>query len=366
MTLASVEMLKTKRDISRLLPDRHPQPDFFVCDIVDAAPKSDSASMEYPLFSLSTKPDHGIREYRNKDTWLKVSPSPSGLATVHDRDILIYCISQCMAALNQGQSIEKTMRFKAADLLIVTNRKTSGEGYRLLRGALKRLQGTQIETNITTGGKEQWDVFSFIDSARTIKEGRDGRMQEIEITLSDWVFGAIQEKGGDILTISRDYFRLRKPLERRLYELARKCCGTKNKRWLMKLTTLHDRTGSQSSFREFKRMMKVILDDHDHIPDYTFELIGETVYIWPRKDFKKRFNGKKSKDASTLPHYIKPETYESAQRLSQGWDIYLIENEWRAMLKKRELEPDSPNGSFIGYVKWFVADRGPAPRGTNP
>lgn len=353
-------MSKTKRDFSRLLPDRHPQPDFFVCDIVDAVPKSDAASMEYPLFSLSTKPDYKAREYNNKDKWLKVSPSPSGLATVHDRDILIYCISQCMAALNQGQAIEKTLRFKAVDLLIVTNRKTSGEGYKLLREALKRLQGTQVETNITTGGREQWDVFSFIDKARTIRDSRDGRMQEIEITLSDWVFSAIQEKGGDILTISRDYFRLRKPLERRLYELARKCCGTSNKRWLMKLTTLHDRTGSQSSFREFKRMMKVIIDDHDHIPDYTFELIGETVYIWPRNEFKKRFGGNQEDNANALPFQLKPDTFETAQRFSEGWDIYFIESEWRSMLAKKDIKPDSPNGSFVGYVKWYVKEHGPA------
>ena len=352
-------MPKTKRDISRLLPDRHPQPDFFVCDIVDAAPKSDSASMEYPLFSLSTKPDHGVREYRHKDKWLKVSPSSTGLATVHDRDILIYCISQCMAALNQGMPIEKTLRFKAVDLLIVTNRKTSGEGYKLLREALKRLQGTQVETNVTTGGKEQWDVFSFIDRARTIRDTRDGRMQEIEITLSDWVFNAIQEKGGDILTISRDYFRLRKPLERRLYELARKCCGTNNKRWLMKMSTLHERTGSQSSFREFKRMMKSILDDHDHIPDYTFQLIGETVYIWPRKSFRKRLAGADSSTQSTL---LKPLTYETAQHFAEGWDIYAIESDWREMLARNASMPESPDGSFVGYVKWYVEKHGAAKR----
>lgn len=98
----------------------------FVCDIVDSVPKYDAASMENPLFSLSTKPDYKAREYSNQDKWLKVSPSPSVLATVHDRDILIYCISQCMAALKQGQSIEKTLRFKAVGLLIFTSRNTSG------------------------------------------------------------------------------------------------------------------------------------------------------------------------------------------------------------------------------------------------
>ena len=265
-----------KRNRDPLLPKRHPEPDFFICDIFDSAPKSDTASMEHPLFTLSTKPDHTAREYRNGDNFLWLRPSSDGLATVHDRDILIYCISQCMKRLNSNERVLKTLRFSAHDLLKVTNRQTSKEGYRLFKAALRRLQGTQIETNITTGGKEQWEVFSFIDNAKTVRETRDGRMQAVEITLSDWVFNAIDEKGGEILTISRDYFRLRKPLERRLYELARKCCG-QNTKWHFRVETLHNRTGSNSTLKEFRRMLKNIIDDnikHNHIPDYTFEKIG--------------------------------------------------------------------------------------------
>jgi hypothetical protein len=43
---------------SPLLPDRHPQGDFFVCDIFDAAPKADIGSMEHPIFSLFNKAGH--------------------------------------------------------------------------------------------------------------------------------------------------------------------------------------------------------------------------------------------------------------------------------------------------------------------
>lgn len=46
--------------------------------------------------------------------------------------------------------------------------------------------------------------------------------------------GLRYEKSSEILTISRDYFRLRKPLESRLYELARKCCGQNAKRYVHK------------------------------------------------------------------------------------------------------------------------------------
>ena len=48
-------------------------------------------------------------------------------------------------------------------------------------------------------------------------------MIALEIKLSDWFFNAVL--ADELLSINRDYFRLRKPLERRLYELARKHCG---------------------------------------------------------------------------------------------------------------------------------------------
>ena len=93
---------------SPLLPDRHPTPDIFVCDIFDAAPKGDMASMEHPIFSLSTKPDLRIRRYEHGDRYVEITPSVKGLATVHDRDILIYCISQIIAALNNGKPVSQT------------------------------------------------------------------------------------------------------------------------------------------------------------------------------------------------------------------------------------------------------------------
>ena len=48
-----------------LLPDRHPTADFFICDVLDAIPKDDMASMEHPIFSLSTRPDRRILSYEH-------------------------------------------------------------------------------------------------------------------------------------------------------------------------------------------------------------------------------------------------------------------------------------------------------------
>src|SRR3546814_11353727 len=97
-------------DRSPLLPERYPQQDFFVCDVFDAAPKGDMASMEHPLFSITTKPDLTAREYRNGSTFVRLSHGELGRATVHDRDVLSYCISQLMAALTSVQQVNQAVR----------------------------------------------------------------------------------------------------------------------------------------------------------------------------------------------------------------------------------------------------------------
>src|SRR6056297_2062401 len=157
------------KERSPLRPDRTQQGDFFVCDIFDAAPKGDMASMEHPLFSISTKPDLDIRRYENGPTFLEITPSVKGLATVHDRDVLIFAISQVVAALNEGRPISQTLRFKAYELLAATNRGTDGRGYEQLRAALERLSGTRITTNITTGDIEELDGFGLIDRFRIVR-----------------------------------------------------------------------------------------------------------------------------------------------------------------------------------------------------
>ncbi len=127
------------------------QGDFFLCDFFAAIPKDDLASMEHPLFSLSTRPDRRILNYAHNGTQITVTPSMRGLATIHDKDILIFCISQLMAALNAGAQVHRTLTLKAHDLLVACNRETSGDAYRRLREGFERLAGTRITTNIVTG-----------------------------------------------------------------------------------------------------------------------------------------------------------------------------------------------------------------------
>ena len=71
----------------QLLPVRHPQGELFLCDLGDVPLKDDSASMEHPIFALSTKPDTTERRYEHNGNSLTVTPSSAGLATIYDKDI---------------------------------------------------------------------------------------------------------------------------------------------------------------------------------------------------------------------------------------------------------------------------------------
>src|SRR3954452_14491761 len=87
---------------SALLPERYPNHDLFICDVLDAIPKDDLASMEHPVFSLATRPDTRVLTYEHKNIKIEITPSVKGLATIFDMHLLIYSISQMIAKKNQG------------------------------------------------------------------------------------------------------------------------------------------------------------------------------------------------------------------------------------------------------------------------
>src|SRR3546814_9496390 len=85
------------------------------CALPISIPKDDMASMEHPIFSLATKPDRRVFRYEHNGNKLEIVPSVKGLATIHDKDILIYCISQLIGKMNQGERPSRTLHLTARD-----------------------------------------------------------------------------------------------------------------------------------------------------------------------------------------------------------------------------------------------------------
>src|SRR6056297_1386352 len=323
----------------RRLPERHPTADFFVCDIFDALPKDDLASMEHPLFSLSTRADLRVLSYQHNDVTITVTPSVRGRATLFDKDILIYCISQLMAALNAGRPVSRSLHLRAYDLLVATNRETSGDGYRRLVEAFERLAGTRITTNIATAELETTTGFGLIETWQIERRTRGGRMVSVRVTLAKWLYRAVLSKS--VLTLSRDYFRLRKPLERRIYELARKHCGHQPE-WRISLPVLAHKSGSASPLRVFRRMIRDMITAN-HLPDYELsEASGDMIYVRPRQIVLAPGEG---------PH-LSEAALEEARRLSPGADVHALQAEWRdwwASTGRARLR--SADAAFLGWLR---------------
>ncbi|MEP4803356.1 MAG: replication initiator protein A [Hyphomicrobiales bacterium] len=327
-----------------LLPDRYPTADFFVCDIFDALPKTDIGSMEHPMFSLSTRPDRRILSYEHNGVEITITPSVRGLATIHDKDILIFCISQLMAAINAGRVVSRVLHLKAHDLLVATNRETSGDGYKRLREAFERLAGTRITTNMVTGGMETTTGFGLIESWEIVRHTRAGRMVSVSVKLSDWLFRAVLAKS--VLTLSRDYFRLRKPLERRIYELARKHCGHQPE-WRVSVETLLKKSGSASPRRVFRKMIRDMITA-DHLPDYHLQEEPGDIISVSQRNLVLDLGG---------AMYLKVDTLEEAKRLAPGLDVYALENEWRMWWNRTGRRTlISPDRAFLGWVKKRVSN----------
>lgn len=318
---------------------------FFVCDFSGVSPKHDLASMEHPIFSLSTRPDRRILRYTHNDAEITVTPSVKGRATIFDADILIFCISQLMAALNAGKQVSRRLTLTAHDLLQATERDTSGDGYRRLRDAFERLAGTRITTNIATGPKsdpiEITTGFGLIENWEIVRRTRAGRMASVSVTLSEWLYNAVLSKS--VLTLSRAYFTLRKPLERRLYELARKHCGRQSQ-WRVSVEVLCKKSGSSSPRRVFRAMVREIIKS-DSIPDYCLtEEAGDIICVTPRKT--------DDVIVSSSREPLMPETLDAARRLLPGIDVYALEADWRAACQRSGQRPQAMSQeTFLAWVR---------------
>jgi hypothetical protein len=253
-----------------------------------------------------------------------------------------------MAKLNRNEPVGQRLRITSRDLLVFTNRGTSGRDYLALIDALDRLEGTRIRTNIRIDDEEETESFGLIDaSAMKRKLGLDGRLLWVEIKLSDWVFKAIRKN--DVLTLHPDYFRLSKPLERRLYEIARKHVGRKST-WTIGLENLYKKSGSMSPMKTFRMMVKNVAET-DHLPDY--QVIYDTatdmvMFISRNGNWVDRPLLLSSND-KTLPP-LPTETYEEAREAAPGYDIHVLEVEWREFWETsgKPVLADPP-AAFIGF-----------------
>jgi plasmid replication initiation protein len=214
--------------------------------------------------------------YQDGNVAIRISPGERGIASIWDKDVLIYLSSLINSKIERGEEVSRTVRIAAYDLLRVTRRHTGKNGYQEIYDALFRLRSTTITTDIQSGGERETRGFGWIDSFRILtRESKAGNrvMQGLEITLNDWTFRALV-KDRRVLAINPAYFDLTGGLERRLYEIARKHVG-RQPEWRVSLLQLAKKCGTmQQNLRRFKFDLKA-LAELDRLPDYQMFLIND-------------------------------------------------------------------------------------------
>jgi plasmid replication initiation protein len=252
---------------------QHTQVDLLLDSLVNAPLKDDRALMEFPFFSLEKRPRMEPLVYDDGKVRIEVKPGASGLATIWDKDLLIYITSLINDRLERGLEVSRTVKFSARELTTLIGRGTGAKVNKQIQDALLRLRSTTIITTIKSAGEEENRGFGWIESWRVVRrETKDGKkvMAALEVTLNDWMFRAIV-KDRRVLTISPAYFKLTMGLEKRLYELARKHCGSQE-RWAISLPRLAEKCGSSRELRKFKAELVGIME-RNALPDYALALL---------------------------------------------------------------------------------------------
>lgn len=289
-TKDGVEVL-TPKPVMR--PIKHRQQDLFIADFFDLAGNfyGDMASLEFPIFALKSSKE--VRTYKRGDFKLQIIPSSQyGTPTIYDADLWIYAISKLIKAINAGEQVNPTIRFTAYDFLVTTERDTAKKEYDRLVTSLKRLHQSSMQTThewskdskkpkfVPVEIDAQIRGFHFIESYAIGRNKKTKRMEYIEIELPNWLYEAVEKRA--VLKLSPDYFRIDKPLHRRLYEIARKHCGTSQPSFAISVKLLKEKTGSTSDIRKFRYQLKQL--QASPLPEYDFKLddYQDTVIITPR------------------------------------------------------------------------------------
>ncbi len=222
----------------------------FVVAADDASPRDQRDLMERPFFSLAKGKRTRPILYKARDVEVRVFGTPEhGIATIWDADLLIWATSQIVAAKNHGLKASRFLRFTPYQMLTAIGRATGAHEYKLLRGALARLQSTVIVTTIRNGEDWRHRKFSWITEWAEMKT-RLGRNAGIECALPEWFCrGALSRS--QVLTIDPAYFRLKGGIERWLYRVARKHAGRQSRGWAFEIAHLHAKSGSLARLSDF-------------------------------------------------------------------------------------------------------------------
>jgi plasmid replication initiation protein len=249
----------------------------------DVSLRDDREAMSVPMVSLSKGKRTKSISWRSSDgQFVQVTANAEhGMATIWDMDVLIWAVSQVNNAVEKGRKdVSATLTFHPNNLLEAIGRGVSGRHYKELEQALRRLKGTNVETNIRTNGERRKGMFDLLAGWQHRTDETTKRSKGMTLTLPRWLYdGAVNH---DVLTIPKSYFKLKSGIARWLYRLARRHAGMQDAGWRFTMKNLHARSGSTQPLNQFARDVREVVAKQV-VPEYRLDLItgqfGDEVLV---------------------------------------------------------------------------------------
>lgn len=232
---------------------------------------------EFPFFALKKARQLEPMTFQAEGVSIEVSSGRHGIATIYDKEILLYVASIMTDLVDRGGSPARTIRFTAHDLFRITGSNASKRSYTYLIDALRRLRNTVVETNIATGGETQEDNFSWLDHFRVVyaEDVRgEKRVKYIEVTVCDWFYRAVL-RDRRLAAYDLDYFTLT-PIQRRLYEIAMFHCQP-DQPFTLGLEEVAQRMGCGAARLRNARAEITKVAEADGLPGFSLSLHSEKV-----------------------------------------------------------------------------------------
>jgi hypothetical protein len=264
--------------ISVEMPDAFEAPqqlELFVLETLDFSLKDEIEGMTLPIFAIDRK-----AQTDTAYTWIKHDgkvkmrvDTPAGRPTQHDKDLVIFVVSALMNEYNAKGAIPDVIELHTRQYLIGTERKDGGTQYKQFEQTLNRIyyMTVVVETDRDDGTREISKELAYFKKTEVVTRTSTGEVMSVRLHISDWLKQQLSNK--NVLTMNRDYFFLTGPLERRIYEIARKHCGRQGI-WRVSLPVLHNLTGSATTLKDFKQKVKKLAET-DVVPDYRLAFDGK-------------------------------------------------------------------------------------------
>lgn len=214
-----------------------------------------------PIEHVFSSPD-GEREERIRIT----GSQEYGLATIWDKDLLLFIISQWLEAQRRAVDPSRAIHFTPYEFFKWQGKKPTGSAYAQLKDSLRRLQTTTVETTIRTESrrtKQKSVAFSWVSQWETQEEGET--IKGVVVVVAEWLYTSVQQF--HVLTLSSDYFELTGGVERWLYLYARKAAGAAKYGWHESFRSLHRKSGVRSPYKRFAQMLREIVGN-DALPEF--------------------------------------------------------------------------------------------------